>query len=96
MGERSRVPIEPPEQTALLDAVTNSVDEVYGGVVPGAGGYDAIVLLIRDDVATIAKLRTFLRDWSSSKGENVKLLDVKGEMEGVRKEDPKAYQRWIN
>ena len=95
MGARSGVPIEPPEQTALLDAVIDGVDGVYGGVVPGAGGYDAIVLLVKDDEETTSKLRAFLKEWSTSKGENVKLLGVKGEMEGVRKEEEKTYQAWI-
>jgi phosphomevalonate kinase len=95
MGARSGVPIEPPEQTALLDAVANSVNGVYGGVVPGAGGYDAIVLLVKDDEDITSKLCGFLKEWSSSKGENVKLLDVKGEMEGVRREDDNKYQAWI-
>lgn len=95
MGARSGVPIEPPEQTALLDAITDNVDGVYGGVVPGAGGYDAIVLLVKDDDDTTSKLRAFLKEWSSSKGENVKLLSVKGEMEGVRKEDQIRYRGWI-
>jgi phosphomevalonate kinase len=95
MGARSGVPIEPPEQTALLDAITDNVDGVYGGVVPGAGGYDAIVLLVKDDDDTTSKLRAFLKEWSSSRGENVKLLSVKGEMEGVRKEHQITYQGWI-
>ncbi|OSD03893.1 Phosphomevalonate kinase [Trametes coccinea BRFM310] len=47
MGERADVPIEPPEQTALLDACI-SVAGVIGGGVPGAGGYDAIWLLVCD------------------------------------------------
>jgi len=95
MGTRSTVPIEPREQTALLDAVTDGVDGVYGGVVPGAGGYDAIVLLVKDDEETISKLRAFLEEWSSSRGENVKLLGVKGEMEGARKEHQTKYRGWI-
>ncbi|KAI0356290.1 Phosphomevalonate kinase [Trametes cingulata] len=47
MGERAGVPIEPPEQTALLNACI-SVAGVIGGGVPGAGGYDAIWLLVCD------------------------------------------------
>ncbi|KAI0645502.1 Phosphomevalonate kinase [Trametes meyenii] len=47
MGERAGVPIEPPEQTALVDACV-SVAGVIGGGVPGAGGYDAIWLLVCD------------------------------------------------
>lgn len=46
MTKNSTVPIEPPQQTALLDAVSQ-VDGVIGGVVPGAGGNDAICLLVR-------------------------------------------------
>jgi phosphomevalonate kinase len=95
MGNKSGVPIEPPEQTALLDAIISGVDGVYGGVVPGAGGYDAIVLLVKDDEETLHRLRSFLQKWSASKQGNVKLLGVKGEMEGVRIEDERTYQAWV-
>ncbi|SCZ95139.1 BZ3500_MvSof-1268-A1-R1_Chr11-3g03631 [Microbotryum saponariae] len=44
MGERSKVPIEPAEQTKLLDAVSE-LPGVVGAGVPGAGGYDAIWVL---------------------------------------------------
>ncbi|GAA6025542.1 hypothetical protein JCM10207_008893 [Rhodosporidiobolus poonsookiae] len=44
MGEGSGVPIEPPEQTALLDACS-ALPGVIGAGVPGAGGYDAIWVL---------------------------------------------------
>ena len=47
MGKLAGVPIEPPEQTALLDTCV-SVAGVIGGGVPGAGGYDAIWLLVCD------------------------------------------------
>lgn len=47
MGEVSDVPIEPPSQTLLLDTCTNLAG-VIGGGVPGAGGYDAIWLLVCD------------------------------------------------
>jgi len=49
MGELSGVPIEPKEQTALLDACVSQAG-VIGGGVPGAGGYDAIWLLVCDPV----------------------------------------------
>ncbi|QRW21431.1 phosphomevalonate kinase-like protein [Rhizoctonia solani] len=45
MGKSSGVPIEPPEQTRLLDACC-ALPGVIGGGVPGAGGYDAIWLLV--------------------------------------------------
>jgi len=35
MGESSSVPIEPPEQTKLLDACTNEIPGVVGAGVPG-------------------------------------------------------------
>ncbi|KAJ8060351.1 hypothetical protein OCU04_010683 [Sclerotinia nivalis] len=88
MGTLSNVPIEPAEQTKLLDEVTAHVEGVIGGVVPGAGGYDAIVLLVRDDAETLDALRKFLAGWGK-----VKLLDVKGEMDGVRVEDGGLYGR---
>jgi phosphomevalonate kinase len=91
MGERSGVPIEPKEQTELLDAVTEGVDGVAGGVVPGAGGYDAIVLLVKDDNRTLSAIETFLTKWSKEKGSNVKLLETRGELEGARKEDASKY-----
>ncbi|CAB4392833.1 unnamed protein product [Rhizophagus irregularis] len=41
MSELSRVPIEPPKQTKLLDACNEIPGLIMAGV-PGAGGYDAI------------------------------------------------------
>lgn len=84
MGINSGVPIEPKEQTELLDAVTAGVEGLAGGVVPGAGGYDAIVLLVKDDEETLSALEKFLEKWSKEKGSNVKLLGTRGELEGAR------------
>ncbi|CAK7563586.1 MAG: phosphomevalonate kinase [Sporothrix epigloea] len=94
MGTESGVPIEPESQTALLDALS-TVDGVYGGVVPGAGGYDALSLLVRDDDATARRLETFLEKWSRQSGSSVRLLGVKGAMEGVRREDKGIYDGWL-
>jgi len=47
MGNHSGVPIEPDEQTRFLDVCVAQAG-VIGGGVPGAGGYDAIWLLICD------------------------------------------------
>ncbi|KAJ7462321.1 ribosomal protein S5 domain 2-type protein [Mycena galericulata] len=52
MGALSGVPIEPIEQTNLLD-VCFSQPGVIGGGVPGAGGYDALWLLVCDPVSTM-------------------------------------------
>ncbi|KAF8161094.1 ribosomal protein S5 domain 2-type protein [Crassisporium funariophilum] len=50
MGDLSGVPIEPEEQTKLLDTCVSQAG-VIGGGVPGAGGYDAIWLLVCDPVS---------------------------------------------
>ncbi|PBK91655.1 Phosphomevalonate kinase [Armillaria gallica] len=49
MGTLADVPIEPEGQTRLLDACI-SLAGVIGGGVPGAGGYDAVWLLVLDPV----------------------------------------------
>ncbi|EPE24408.1 Ribosomal protein S5 2-like protein [Glarea lozoyensis ATCC 20868] len=92
MGTASGVPIEPAEQTELIDAVTAAVPGVLGGVVPGAGGYDAIVLLAQDDEATVGNINNFLKKWMAEHQNGVvKLLEAKGELEGARLEDVKVY-----
>lgn len=95
MGQRSDVPIEPASQTELLDAVSR-IEGVYGGVVPGAGGFDAAALLMKDDEATKQRVDEFLAKWSSEKSSKVKLLNVKGEMEGVRREKLDVYDGWLS
>ncbi|KAJ7623400.1 ribosomal protein S5 domain 2-type protein [Roridomyces roridus] len=52
MGTLSGVPIEPIEQTNLLD-VCISQPGVVGGGVPGAGGYDALWLLVCEPAVEI-------------------------------------------
>lgn len=94
MGTQSDVPIEPESQTRLLDALTE-VEGVYNGLVPGAGGFDAVVLLMKDDEATEKRVKDFVAKWSEEKGGQVKLLGVKGEMEGVRTESTEEYHGWI-
>ncbi|KAG7449525.1 phosphomevalonate kinase [Guyanagaster necrorhizus] len=49
MGSLADVPIEPEEQTTLLDTCISQAG-VIGGGVPGAGGYDAVWLLVLDPV----------------------------------------------
>ena len=94
MGTASDVPIEPQSQTELLDALS-TVDGVYGGVVPGAGGYDALALLMKDDQETKKRVEVFLEKWAAEKGTKVKLLGVTGEMEGVRSESLDVYAGWV-
>ncbi|KAK5112649.1 hypothetical protein LTR62_003965 [Meristemomyces frigidus] len=102
MSEKSDVPIEPPEQTKLLDAC-DEIEGVVGGVVPGAGGYDAIAVLIRDDESTISALRKLFSSWrfmsseqgGEEAGGRVSMLGVREEMEGVRAEQADAYKAWL-
>lgn len=94
MGTQSSVPIEPESQMELLDALM-AVEGVYNGVVPGAGGFDAVTLLMKDDEATAKRVKDFAAKWSQEKGGQVRLLDVKGEMEGVRTENIKEYEGWV-
>ena len=98
MGEKSGVPIEPPAQTELIDAC-EAVAGVVGGTVPGAGGYDAIALLIEDKATVIDELRGLFKGWEF-KGEvegggKVSMLGVREEMQGVKLEDPAVYEAYV-
>lgn len=96
MGAASDVPIEPPAQTRLLDACTELAG-VIGGVVPGAGGYDAVALLIEDKPEVFDNLKKLLADWEfegsgdAGAGGRVNILGVREEMEGVRTEKSDNY-----
>ncbi|KAL9113054.1 MAG: hypothetical protein Q9227_002666 [Pyrenula ochraceoflavens] len=97
MSSKSGVPIEPPVQTELLDVCSN-LDGVVGGVVPGAGGYDAIALVIRNEVAVLKSLAVGLEGWKSTVAGatigTVRLLGVKQETHGVRFEEPSYFDAW--
>ncbi|KAL8962806.1 MAG: hypothetical protein Q9193_000843 [Seirophora villosa] len=99
MSAKAEVPIEPSVQTELLDACCQ-IDGVVGGVVPGAGGFDAIALLVRDKA--LPSLQEFLRTFSTTnKVESgpvmgkVNLLGVKQEMDGLRMEEANMYADWV-
>ena len=101
MSKKSGVPIEPPVQTALIDACSD-LPGVVGGVVPGAGGYDAIALLVEDQKEAVDGLRTFLcnyhaeaKDQDAARIGSVRLLGVKQEDQGMKEEDPTNYQTWV-
>lgn len=101
MTRRTGVPIEPSVQTELLDRLSG-IDGVIGGVVPGAGGYDAIVLLIRDDPTVIARLNEQFAGYESAveddfggKIGNVRLLGVRHGSEGVKNEVLEQYAGWV-
>lgn len=101
MTRRSGVPIEPAVQTELLDAASE-IDGVVGGVVPGAGGYDAIVLLIRDDPMVIKELNDLFASWKSDEEDDfggkigkVRLLNVRHGSDGVKNEMLYQYVGWV-
>ncbi|KAI0036886.1 phosphomevalonate kinase [Vararia minispora EC-137] len=70
MGTLSGVEIEPEQQTRLLDESV-SLAGIIGGGVPGAGGFDAIWLLVCDppeDLPDMRPLSRIERLWSSKAG----------------------------
>ena len=99
MGEAASVPIEPPSQTRILD-ICSELDGVLGGVVPGAGGYDALVFLVRDRPAVLDALRNTLVRLSSDVREatRVSILDVRESHQGLKLEQPESemYTDWLS
>ncbi|KAI5800005.1 ribosomal protein S5 domain 2-type protein [Geopyxis carbonaria] len=96
MGEQAGVHIEPGAQTQLLDAATEAVEGVLGGVVPGAGGWDAVCFVCEDREETVRALKEWLRGYKDFVGETghkgrVTPLETREEMEGVRTEDLAQY-----
>ncbi|EUC64309.1 phosphomevalonate kinase-like protein, putative [Rhizoctonia solani AG-3 Rhs1AP] len=89
MGKSSSVPIEPPEQTQLLDACC-ALPGVIGGGVPGAGGYDAIWLLVlqpQDKVLASSVMSSVEQLWQNWTGMSVSpLLATESLERGARKE----------
>lgn len=105
MSRQAGVPIEPEEQTRLIDACSE-LKGVIGGVVPGAGGYDAVAFLVEDREDVVMRLGEFLEGWDFSTEESrargskgkVRLLGVRGEREGLRVEsvDSEQYGTWFD
>ena len=96
MSKLSNVPIEPPEQSRLLDACC-SIEGVIGGVVPGAGGFDAVALLIEDRETVVdeleqlfAEFKFFAHDQSSSDTGRITMLRVRQDPYGLRREKSDA------
>lgn len=76
--------IEPEAQTVLLDRCL-ALPGCLGGVVPGAGGYDAVCLLVE-----ALRLEELLQDARAKLG-SVTWLDLSEEAEGLREEDAGDY-----
>ncbi|KAF8252336.1 phosphomevalonate kinase [Wilcoxina mikolae CBS 423.85] len=91
MGEAADVPIEPPAQTKLLDSAVASTKGVLGAMVPGAGGYDAVVFLMVDREDVVENLKRFLKKYKfegegDGKG-TVEALETREEHKGIRNEE---------
>lgn len=99
MSAKSGVPIEPPVITELLDHCS-AVPGVVGGVAPGAGGYDAVALLVANDAKVVADLEAKLNQWKAREEGTgvtigkVQLLKTRQADEGVRAEDVSKYSVW--
>lgn len=98
MSTMSDVPVEPKAQTELLGACSK-LPGIIGGVVPGAGGYDAIALLVEDKADVLEALSRLLASWKGkpqggSDGSigRVRLLGVREVRDGVRLENPEEYK----
>ena len=101
MSAKSGVPIEPEVQTKLIDACCR-LPGVVGGVVPGAGGFDAVALLIEDKSTVMDGLHGFLEgyqlDVDQGHGDSirrVRLLGVKQEDQGLKAEKATIYDGWL-
>ncbi|KAI9783417.1 MAG: phosphomevalonate kinase [Peltula sp. TS41687] len=101
MSTKADVPIEPPSQTKLLDFCT-AIPGVLGGVVPGAGGYDAVALLVMNKDDVLDRLRMKLKDWEAISKEGndekpvrVRMLGVREDLDGVRVEAEEDYGAWL-
>ncbi|EGG13035.1 uncharacterized protein MELLADRAFT_87033 [Melampsora larici-populina 98AG31] len=74
MGEASDVPIEPPSQTELLDKC-DELAGVVGSGVPGAGGYDAIwVLVYSPETASLIGAANVVKLWNDWSNVSVRAL----------------------
>ncbi|ODV87173.1 hypothetical protein CANARDRAFT_5727 [[Candida] arabinofermentans NRRL YB-2248] len=74
--------IEPDDQTSLLDACSK-IPGVLGGVVPGAGGYDAVCLLVSE-----SQVDTILNEMSKNEiFQTVEWLDLREVNEGIVEEE---------
>lgn len=79
--------IEPELQTILLDACF-TLPGCFGGVVPGAGGFDAISLLVVESKVDQILNQTM----SESRFSNVSWLNLHEEAEGILEENPADYK----
>ena len=101
MSAKAGVPVEPEVQTKLLDGC-RQISGVIGGVVPGAGGFDAIALLVENNESIVEDLQGFLGSYVGGPATEdrqgigkVKLLDVKQELQGLKMESVSLFDAWV-
>lgn len=70
MGEQAGVGIEPPQQTALLDATLQTPGVITAGV-PGAGGVDAVFTLVIGTATVRNAVETVWSTWGGNTTEIV-------------------------
>ncbi|RCK59297.1 Phosphomevalonate kinase [Candida viswanathii] len=87
LTEKSKVPVEPPVQTELLDRIAK-LPGCLGGVVPGAGGYDAIAVLVLEKEVENFRNKTLE---NPEYYHNVYWVDLEEETEGVVVENWEDY-----
>jgi phosphomevalonate kinase len=109
MSAAAGVPIEPPVQTKLLDRCS-TLPGVVGGVVPGAGGFDAVALIVEDRNEVLEGLAAMLEGYDggsekevgedTAKGDGVigrvGVLGVREEMVGLKAEHASLYKGWLS
>ncbi|KAH3680461.1 hypothetical protein WICMUC_000301 [Wickerhamomyces mucosus] len=84
--ERSGAEIEPQPQTILLDEC-NKIKGVLSGVVPGAGGYDAISLLVEENsIGNLLKAKE-----TNPIFKNVEWLSLTEQDIGIQEENVASY-----
>lgn len=86
MTHESGAAIEPLVQTKMLDACY-SLNGVYGGVVPGAGGYDAISLVVDSNI--IEDIKSASKEISLLS--HIKWLQLKEQAVGLQVEFVESY-----
>lgn len=100
MSTKSNVPVEPQVITELLDFCTE-LPGVIGGVAPGAGGYDAVALLVQNDAEVVKELGNRLGSWKAQEESTgitigkVQLLKARQAYGGVRFEEVERYTAWV-
>ena len=87
MTEKAKVPIEPPVQTQLLDRI-DQLDGCLGGVVPGAGGFDAIAVVVL--ASKIDAIKQATAD-APEVYNNVHWVDLHEEADGLKLENVEDY-----